>query len=387
MGLPIVPADADFFVWAVLFACTGVGFWAQRATAFGRKYSGIMVTMLLAMLLSNLRIIPTESDVYNVTWDVLLLLAMPMLLFHANLRVVVRESGRLLLAFGIGCVGIVIGTVLASALVPLGEIAAPVAGMLTATYTGGSHNLAAVALAADFRDGSTLTAIVTADIIATNLHVFVLMALPGLAFAQRHFAPSQGDAASATGAGPTSEPPAFRLAGLDLVGLACALATAAAIAGFGILTANWFGNPGLAIVFATAYALMLANFAPRIVARFSGDTAAANVMLFLFLAALAASADVWELAELGLVLFLYIGILLGIHLLIVLVAGYLLKFDIPSLVIASLACAGGATMAGAISSSKGWNQLVTPGILVGMFGNAVGTFIGIAVWQLYSGTG
>jgi uncharacterized membrane protein len=99
---------------------------------------------------------------------------------------------------------------------------------------------------------------------------------------------------------------------------------------------------------------------------------------------LAASADVWDLADKGLTLFLYIGILLGVHLLIILVAGFLLKIEIASLVIASLACAGGATMAGAISSSKGWHHLVTPGILVGMFGNAIGTFIGVAVWQLYS---
>lgn len=383
MSLPIIAADADFLVWAVLFVCVGVGFWSQRHTTFGRKYSGIMVTMMLAMLLSNLGIIPTRSEVYDVTWDVFLLLAMPMLLFHANLRVVVRESGPLLFAFGIGVVGVIIGAAIATALVPLGEIAAPVAGMLTATYTGGSHNLAAVALAADFRDGSTLTAIVAADIIATNLHVFVLMALPGLAFVQRHFAIGRGEGASAVDGNDTADAAVFRVSDLDLVGLAYALATAAAIAGFGVLTADYFVNPGLAIVFATVYALMLANFAPKFVARFSGDTAAANLMLFLFLAALAASADVWDLAELGLTLFLYIGILLAVHLLIVLIAGFLLKIEISSLVIASLACAGGATMAGAISSSKGWSHLVTPGILVGMFGNAIGTFIGIAVWQFY----
>lgn len=383
MRLPIIPADADFFIWAVLFVCVGIGFWSQRHTTFGRKYSGIMVTMMLAMLLSNLGIIPTHSKVYDATWDVFLLLAMPMLLFHANLRVVIRDSGPLLIAFGIGIAGVIIGVGVATAIVPLGEITAPVAGMLTATYTGGSHNLAAVALASNFRDGSTLTAIVAADIIATNLLVFVLMALPGLAFVHRHFAIGHGESSSATDANSAEDGSVFRLSELDLVGLAYALATAAAIAGFGVLTADYFGNPGLAIVFATVYALMLANFAPKLVARFSGDTAAANVMLFLFLAALAASADVWDLAELGLTLFLYIGIILAIHLLIILIAGYLLKIEISSIVIASLACAGGATMAGAISSSKGWNHLVTPGILVGMFGNAIGTFIGIAVWKFY----
>lgn len=383
MSFPIIPANAHFLVWAALFVCVGLGFWSQRSTAFGRKYSGIMVTMGLAMLLSNIGIMPTSSEVYDVTWEVFLLLAMPMLLYHANLRVVIKNSGPLLLAFGIGVVGVVLGAVVATALVPLGDIAAPVAGMLTATYTGGSHNLAAVALAADFRDGSTLTAIVAADIIATNLHVFVLMALPGLAVVHRLFVVRHQEPPSAFENEGGSDAAEFRVTNLDLVGLALALATAAVIAGLGVLTAGHVDNPGLAIVFATVYALVLANFAPGFVARFSGDNAAANFLLFLFLAALAASADIWDLADLGLTLFLYIGIMLGTHLVVVLIAGYLLRIEISSLVIASLACAGGATMAGAISSSKGWDHLITPGILVGMFGNAVGTFIGIAVWQAY----
>ena len=383
MRFPIIPADAHFLVWAALFVCVGLGFWSQRSTAFGRKYSGIMVTMGLAMLLSNIGIMPTSSEVYDVTWEVFLLLAMPMLLYHANLRIVIRNSGPLLLAFGIGVVGVVLGAIVATALVPLGDIAAPVAGMLTATYTGGSHNLAAVALAADFRDGSTLTAIVAADIIATNLHVFVLMALPGLAIVHRLFVVRHQQPPSVVETEGSTDAAEFRVTNLDLVGLALALATAALIAGLGVLTAGYFDNPGLAIVFATVYALMLANFAPAFVARFSGDNAAANFLLFLFLAALAASADVWDLADLGLTLFLYIGIMLGTHLVVVLIAGYLLRIEVSSLVIASLACAGGATMAGAISSSKGWDHLITPGILVGMFGNAVGTFIGIAVWQAY----
>lgn len=384
MEFPLIPADESFLVWAALLVCVGVGFWAQRCTNFGRKYSGIMVTMILAMVLSNIGVLPTTSPVYDVTWDVFLLIAMPMLLFHANLRIVIRDSGPLLFVFLIGAVGIVIGVFVASALVPLGEGSAPIAGMLASTYTGGSHNLAAVALASEFREGSTLTAIVTADIIATNLHVFVLMALPGLAFMLRHFPAGRDEKPSDTKLETTSKQPAFHVANLDLVGLAYALAAAAIIAGVGTLAADYVGNSGLAIVFATVFALMLANLAPKVVARFSGDSGAANFMLFLFLAALAASANVWDLADMGLTLFLYIGILLSVHLLIVLIAGYLFKIEIPSLVIASLACAGGATMAGAISSSKGWNHLVTPGILVGMFGNAVGTFIGIAVWQLYA---
>lgn len=384
MSWPVIPADAEFLVWAALFVCVGVGFWAQRCTAIGAKYSGIMITMTAAMVLSNLRIIPTSSEVYNVTWDILLPIAIPLLLFRTNIRRVVREAGPLLIAFGVGIVGVVLGTVVATALVPLGdELKAPVAGVLTATYIGGSANFTAVAVAADFKEGAALTATVAADIIATNLHTIAVLVLPGLALVQRHFVNAHGNVVENGGAAPLDDSH-FRLRDLDLVGLAYALAMAAAIAGLGHFTADLLDRSGLAIVFSTLYALLLANLAPGLVKRFSGDTEAANFMLFLFLAALAATADIWDLADLGPILFLYIGIMLTVHVAITFIGGWLLKIDVADLVIASMACVGGASSAGAIASSKGWKHLVTPGILIGMLGYAVGTFIGVAVWEFYS---
>jgi len=50
--------------------------------------------------------------------------------------------------------------------------------------------------------------------------------------------------------------------------------------------------------------------------------------------------------------------------------------------IASNACILGPAPAAALAASKGWRALVTPGILVGLFGYAVATFIGIAFTTL-----
>ncbi len=66
--------------------------------------------------------------------------------------------------------------------------------------------------------------------------------------------------------------------------------------------------------------------------------------------------------------------------LILFLAGYVFKIDLAELLVASSACIGGASSAGAIASAKGWNQLVTPGILLGSVGNGVGTFIGISLY-------
>ena len=51
-------------------------------------------------------------------------------------------------------------------------------------------------------------------------------------------------------------------------------------------------------------------------------------------------------------------------------------------VTASNAAILGATTAPALAATKGWTDLVTPGVLVGVFGYALGTFIGTLVFNL-----
>jgi uncharacterized membrane protein len=68
-----------------------------------------------------------------------------------------------------------------------------------------------------------------------------------------------------------------------------------------------------------------------------------------------------------------------VHLLALVPAGKLLTLDLAEVMIASNACILGPAPAAALAASKGWQPLVAPGILVGMFGYAIATFIGVAV--------
>ena len=45
----------------------------------------------------------------------------------------------------------------------------------------------------------------------------------------------------------------------------------------------------------------------------------------------------------------------------------------------------GATTAPALAATRGWNSLVTPGVLVGVLGYALGTFIGTALFKAWGG--
>ena len=70
--------------------------------------------------------------------------------------------------------------------------------------------------------------------------------------------------------------------------------------------------------------------------------------------------------------------IIGVHALIVYGGGRLLKLDLATLTVASQAAVGGPGSALALSMSMKWPTLVTPGIIVGIFGYALGNYIGFA---------
>ena len=380
--MSLVPADADFMIWSIVFGLVAFGFWSEANTRVGRNLTGIIVAMMAAMLLSNLRIMPFESQVYDSIFESLLPIAIPLMLFRADLVVAFRKGGSTVVAFCIGAVGIVIGAFVAAAFIPLGEITAVAAGMYTATYTGGSANFAAMAIAADFNEGATLTSMLAADIIATNLQTMFLIAMPGLAIFRQVFK-FTGTGASAGGedsnialAKPRGE--------LDLFGAAFAIAVAMLLVYLGAALAQWLQRPPLGIIFTTVFALILSNLLKPVIRLMAHDFEIGLFAIFLFLVALAAGANVSTLVDIGMTFFLFAMLILLVHMVFIVVVGRLFGLDLRSIIIGSTACIGGVTTASAIASAKGWRDLIIPGILAGTIGSSFGTLLGAWVWKMLS---
>ncbi|CAN0341262.1 unnamed protein product [Laminaria digitata] len=126
-------------------ASSSAGLWSER-TKWGAAVSSPLVTMLLTITLCNVGVLPAASLAYDTVNKVFVPLAVPLLLFDADLRKVLRFAGTLLACFVIGAAGTVIGTAAAAVVVPLGlgSDGWKIASALAARHIGGAVNYVAV---------------------------------------------------------------------------------------------------------------------------------------------------------------------------------------------------------------------------------------------------
>lgn len=148
MVLPtLLPVTSEWGIWGALAVASAIGLWSER-TRVGKELSGALVATLFGLAFSNVGIIPSESGVYDIVNRWLLPLAVPLLLFSANLRRVISDTGRLLIAFVLGSCATVAGTVTAMKFIPLislGSDGWKVAAALAARHIGGAVNYVGVA--------------------------------------------------------------------------------------------------------------------------------------------------------------------------------------------------------------------------------------------------
>lgn len=372
IGVPGI--HSPWGLWTVLLTAAAFGLWLER-TRWRARLSGAVITLASTFLLSNLGIIPASAPTYDTVWSTMVPLAIPLLLFKADLRRVLRESGPTLTAYAIGAAGTLLGTWAAFHVFPLGEHGWQLAAIFSATYIGGSMNYMGTAEAVGLHSGDLLTAGIAADNLMMTVYFLVLFTLPSLASVQRRFATANPWNASAhVGANP--KPP------LDLAPLAAALALSAGICSIAYALEAQIGWRGSAILILTAVTVAIATLLPRPMAKLRGADEMGMLLMQVFFAAIGASANiahVWKVAPL---LFLFAALILTIHLIFLLTCGKLLGLSLPELLIASNANMGGPTTAAAMAAARRWDALVIPAILCGTLGYAIATFLGVLLGNL-----
>ncbi|MBQ3773281.1 MAG: DUF819 family protein [Pseudobutyrivibrio sp.] len=106
----IISADNHWMLITVMFLSTAVAIFLEQRYNWAAKISGAIITLIIAVVLVNIGIIPTSAPVFDdVAWGYAVPLAIPLLLLKTNVRKIGKEAGRFLIIFLIGSCGTVAG--------------------------------------------------------------------------------------------------------------------------------------------------------------------------------------------------------------------------------------------------------------------------------------
>ncbi|WP_165777018.1 DUF819 domain-containing protein [Paremcibacter congregatus] len=380
----LIHADWPFAIWAALMMLAALGFWADK-TKVGSNVSGAAIILAAAMALSNFGVLPKSAETYNVVWSYLVPVAIPLLLLKADLRRVIFETKSMLVAFFLGAIGTTLGALVGYVILPLGEQGPKLAAVFSATYIGGSMNMAAVTQAVEL-DPSLATASVAADNVVGVLYLAFLALVPSMAFFQWWFKRSLSSGLAGASAEEITDakshagdiPPDVQT-GINLAHIGFVVGLSFTICAMGKALADMLGVGSYSIMFITALTIVIANIFPRQLKKFKGDYEIGLFFMYVFFAAIGVSADVVAMLDKALMIALYAAIIVVCHAAVIFGVSKFFKLDLMEVVIASNACASGPASAAALAAGKGRPDLVAPAVLLGVFGYAVANFIGVSL--------
>jgi len=347
------------------------------------------MVILAAIAAANLGIIPHSAPAYDFIFTFLVPLLIPLFLFQADLRRLWREASRTTLAFLVATIGTVAGIIVAATVLDLSSLGggaplqasdreAAIVGLFASTYIGGSVNYAALGEMTGLnQDRSFFSAATAADNLFSAIYLSLIALLPGVTWLTRFF-PSHPKTAAQTA--PLSEEATAKVTAQSLC---LAIACAAGLVAISDALVTYFDATGYRYVVLTALTLAMATAIPAIRIWLAGAFELGVALSFAFFAAIAAGANLTAMVSVAPTLIVVVLILLSVHLATLLFIGAVTRLTLPELLTASNAAILGATTAPAMAAAKGWRDQVTPGVLVGVLGYALGTFIGSALFNYW----
>ena len=395
-------------LFAILVVIAAVSIRLEQRFLWAAKVSACVLCLVFAMVLANLRIIPTDAPAYDFIWSYLVPLAIPFLLFKADFRKIWRESGRMFGIYLLASIGTAAGGILAYLLLKnrIGAADAKSAlAMFVGTYVGGSVNLVAMADAAG-AGKNLVSASIVADNLLMVLYFFVLAALPASGWILKHYRhpiidrrlkieSSEEEMAEVKKHHQTHKSRAaeyWKARPVSLADLATGFAAACMIVAVSKMLAGFFesaiADGGFAIsllrgllgnqyLLITTITTALASFFPKFFGNISGAQEVGTFLIHIFFAVIGAPASIALIIRDAPILLLFAAIIVLMNLVFSLVFGKIFRYSIEEITVASNANIGGPTTAAAFAIAKGWHSLIFPAILVGTLGYVLGNYYGI----------
>ncbi|WP_152658249.1 DUF819 domain-containing protein [Oceanobacillus sp. CFH 90083] len=399
----LIQADDTITLWGIIIIWASVSIFLEQRYSWASKVTGAIIALVGAMILSNTGVIPLESPVYDAVWSIIVPLAIPLLLFHVNIKKIWKESSRLLLIFLLSSVGTVAGTIVAFFTlrnhIPLLD---QLSGIFSATYIGGGVNFAA--MAAKFETpGEIVSAAVVADNLMMALLFIILMMIPAVNFIRKRYPTPHIEGVEQNQAADDDKTLAesfWKRKEVSLRDMALSIGTAFLLVIVSLKIAQFFaeiipsgenasffnnllsGIIGDHYLVLTTLTFAVLSIFPNYFSELNGSQEIGTYLIHIFFVVIGIPASIPLIIHTAPLLLVFAFIIVAINLILSLLFGKLFRMSLEEILLASNANIGGPTTAAAFAIAKGWRQLVGPILIVGTLGYIIGNYIGtfLAVW-------
>lgn len=392
-----ISPDNVWALWTILIGAAALAIVLEQKYEWANRVTGSILALVFVMVLANLKVIPTDAPTYDNVWSYVVPLAVPMLLFRANIAKIGRESGKFLIIYLLSALGTVLGSFVAFALLKnvIPELNKLIP-LFTGTYIGGSVNFAAMAQEFGISKEMNSAALV-ADNLLMALYFFLLITIPTMNFFLKRFTHPHIDKLESMRSKDDTDTLSSKYWGakeISLKDIAIVVASAFAIVTVSGIIADFFGSLisgdnfimvllngllGNSYLIMTTITMTLATTFPDFFGKLPGSQEIGTFLIYIFFAVIGAPASIALILKEAPLLLLVAAIIVGMNLLVSLLLGKAFKFSIEEIIVSSNASIGGPTTAAAMAIAKGWTALVGPALFVGTLGYVLGNYFGIFI--------
>ena len=352
--------------------------WLEERFDWVKKISSAVVCTLLGIALANMGVIAHTGPMHDAVFTFAIPYAIVLVIIGTDMRELTNAGRPMLIAYGAACFGSLVGGVASGAMMAawVGPETWKLAGAFSAAFAGGGMNFAAVGQGLEM-DASTFSAAAVADNLSTVPYLLAQVGLFGILSAT--FLSRSGVGASASEAVGEADEEAMRRRWTDTELNITDIAILGALPLLALWTARLLSGylPAIPeVLWLTTMALVAAQLPWA--RKLRGAEVLSYFALHIFFIVLGAASVLSEVAQAGLPIFSFMIALLVIHVVVAYGIGWFARVDLATVSIASQAAIGGPGSALAIGMAMKWHKLVAPGVIVGIFGYALGNYLGFA---------
>lgn len=364
----------------------------RRVPLFSR-ISPIIPAYVFGLALAFL--LPSSDGLYAVQDAVssaTVIIAIPLMLFTVDLGGWRRAGGPAIASMALAVVAVSLSVTVGHLL--LGRFlpeSAGIAGLLTAVYTGGTPNLAAIRTALAV-DTSLYLTVHTADIVVSAIYILFMVSIGPAVF--RHLVPGGRSVPSAKRSSPVAvhETPddgridytdLFRSGyrGESLRAIGAAILVVAVSAGVALLLAP--GALTVAVILGVTTLALAASAVPA-VRRLRTSFRLGEFLILVFAVTVGSMADIQEMLAASPAVIGYVAIAVFGSLAVHVLLGRLFRISAETVMVTSMSAICSPPFIGMLADAIPRPPVLAAGMTTGIIGYAVGNYLGVAIHALLS---